>query len=687
MAQWNWTWSNPTPTGSTIYDVWKFSASEFLAVGSGGLIMNSTDGGANWTIIPSGVMRNLYALWFVDTNTGWACGVDGLLLKTTNHGSTWEAIETGAYTLYDLCFVGLNGWACGDNGMVIKTTDGGDNWTSLNTGTTNVLYSISFKSSTEGYVVGSDGTFLKTLNGGGIWGSKSVGTTKDLKCVRLTGSTIWVFGYTAAAYKSTNGGTNWSPMDNGLFGDISSAEVVDANNIWAVGSGGIVYYTSDGGANWNNKNPWVGDIDFGHPTITGDFRYACFSSASSGIICGVNGVIYQTTNYGSAWTPRMNRFTAGNASHITFSDSQHGCLLTDTLFRTINGGATWSKMTYSGEIKHIQLFPDGAGIRLINAVVAIYFETTSNHGASWATNNGVEPSESNCWFVNTSVGYSMGQGGNNVYKTINGGVQWTTLTHDYLDIIAGFSVPDANTVWIVEWSDGSNMVITTNGGDTWNTPTTNLPSNDRSAIFAFDSENAWIGYYNGLLYKTTDGGKNFTEVDPQVNGNSIYDIRFISSSTGFIAAANGYLSVTTDGGSTWNPAVMGNSSWKKIAVASATSVFIAGDGGSLVHGTDGVPTSVEEPRIMFPSGFSLDQNYPNPVGLFTTIKYHIPFNSFVSLKVFDVSGKEVKTLVNEKENSGIHSVTFSPGDLPRGLYLYKLQAGKYSDSKKLLIMK
>lgn len=684
LAQWNWTWCNPTPTGSTIFDVWRFSSTELLAVGTGGLIMKSIDGGASWTITPSGVMRNLYALWFVDTNTGWACGVDGLLLKTTNHGSTWEAIETGAYTLNDICFVGTIGWACGENGMIIKTTDGGDNWTSLNTGTTNSLSSIVFKTASEGYVAGGDGTLLKTLNGGGIWGLKAVGTSNNLTCVRITGSTIFVFGSSSTAYKTTNGGTNWTAVNTGLSGDISSAEVLDANNIWAVGNGGIVFYTSDGGANWNNKNPWIGDIDFGHPTITGSFRYASFSSASSGIICGVNGVIYQTTDNGTIWTPRMNRFTAGNASGITFSDSQHGLLLTDTLFRTANGGTTWTKMENTDGIRHVQLFPDGTGIRFNNAGASPHFETTSNHGETWITNNGIA-SDGNYWFINTSVGYAIPYG-TAFYKTITGGVSWTSLSHDYIDIYAGFSVPEANTIWILEWADGNNLIVSSNGGGIWNTPEANLLPGSRSSIFSFDSENAWVGS-SGMLYKTTDGGDNFTEIDPQVNGNWINSIKFISSTTGFVAATNGYLSVTTDGGATWNPAVMGNSSWTKIAVASATSVFIAGDGGSVVMGTNGVPTSVEEPHIIFPSGFSLDQNYPNPVSLLTTIKYHIPFNSFVSLKVFNLSGKELKTLVNEMQNPGVHSVTFSAGNLPHGLYLFKLQAGKYSSSKKFLIMK
>jgi hypothetical protein len=88
-----------------------------------------------------------------------------------------------------------------------------------------------------------------------------------------------------------------------------------------------------------------------------------------------------------------------------------------------------------------------------------------------------------------------------------------------------------------------------------------------------------------------------------------------------------------------------------------------------------------------PEHFSLEQNYPNPFNPSTTIRYQLPVNGFVTLKVYDVLGREVKTLVSERENAGIHVVGFNATNLPSGVYFYRLQAGTYHDTKKLLLLK
>ena len=85
--------------------------------------------------------------------------------------------------------------------------------------------------------------------------------------------------------------------------------------------------------------------------------------------------------------------------------------------------------------------------------------------------------------------------------------------------------------------------------------------------------------------------------------------------------------------------------------------------------------------------FQLMQNYPNPFNPSTTINYEIPQNSFVTLKVYDVSGKEVKTLVNQSQNSGQYKVQFNAGDLVSGVYVYRLTAGNLVSTRKLILTK
>ncbi len=94
-----------------------------------------------------------------------------------------------------------------------------------------------------------------------------------------------------------------------------------------------------------------------------------------------------------------------------------------------------------------------------------------------------------------------------------------------------------------------------------------------------------------------------------------------------------------------------------------------------------------EEEISANYNFTLDQNFPNPFNPTTTIKYSVPESGFVTLKVYDVLGKEVATLVNESVTAGSHSVNFDAASLASGMYIYKMQAGNFQNVKKMMLMK
>ena len=99
-----------------------------------------------------------------------------------------------------------------------------------------------------------------------------------------------------------------------------------------------------------------------------------------------------------------------------------------------------------------------------------------------------------------------------------------------------------------------------------------------------------------------------------------------------------------------------------------------------------VVTSVEE-KNQLPTTYGLEQNYPNPFNPVTTIKYQIPEQSFVTLKVYDVLGNEIATLLNEEKPIGNYEVEFDASSLSSGIYFYKLQAGSFVETKKMLLLK
>jgi len=99
------------------------------------------------------------------------------------------------------------------------------------------------------------------------------------------------------------------------------------------------------------------------------------------------------------------------------------------------------------------------------------------------------------------------------------------------------------------------------------------------------------------------------------------------------------------------------------------------------------PVSVKDVGDGIPERFLIAQNYPNPFNPSTKIKYQIPELSFVTLKVFDFLGNEIATLVNEEKPVGSYEVNFSATALPSGVYFYRLQAGSFIETKKMVLMK
>jgi hypothetical protein len=112
--------------------------------------------------------------------------------------------------------------------------------------------------------------------------------------------------------------------------------------------------------------------------------------------------------------------------------------------------------------------------------------------------------------------------------------------------------------------------------------------------------------------------------------------------------------------------------------------FDAAIAAGLYSGSPFSEVSAVESNI---KSFNLEQNYPNPFNPSTVIKYELPENSFVTLKIYDALGRELQTLVNEWEQSGSHSVIFRTHNLSSGVYFYRIYAGSFNQTKKMIFLK
>jgi len=208
-----------------------------------------------------------------------------------------------------------------------------------------------------------------------------------------------------------------------------------------------------------------------------------------------------------------------------------------------------------------------------------------------------------------------------------------------------------NTVFFpsdgVGYAANTCIIKTTNGGNSWSPVLTDTQgSHLRSIYFCNENTGFAVGEVSGhgMIYRTTNGGNNW---DTQNTSNKLYDVSFINCSTGFIACQNGYILKTTTGGT----------------------------------------TGIENTSNEVPEKFELYQNYPNPFNPLTKISFDIPIKSYTKIVVYDVTGREVTTLVNEELQTGKYEVTFNAANLASGVYLYTVTAGDFIAVKKMVLLK
>jgi hypothetical protein len=105
----------------------------------------------------------------------------------------------------------------------------------------------------------------------------------------------------------------------------------------------------------------------------------------------------------------------------------------------------------------------------------------------------------------------------------------------------------------------------------------------------------------------------------------------------------------------------------------------------LISDIQGRPTAFNE--VLQPKTYALTQNYPNPFNPSTTIEYSVPENAYVSLKIFDMTGREISTLVSKQQETGTYIVNWNASNLSSGVYFYRLDAGNFTATKKMMLVK
>jgi photosystem II stability/assembly factor-like uncharacterized protein len=237
-----------------------------------------------------------------------------------------------------------------------------------------------------------------------------------------------------------------------------------------------------------------------------------------------------------------------------------------------------------------------------------------------------------------------------------------------------------NSLYDISFIDSDNGTIvgyqgtilrTTDGGTNWITQSSGT-SEHLSGVCFTDSENGTVvGGPGGIILRTTDGGTTWITQSSGLPEGLNY-ISFTDSDNGTVVGQNGTILRTTDGGTNW----LAQSSWRTtnlsgVSFTDSINGTAVGENGIILRTTDGGVTFIEdEISSSQPEDFLLSQNYPNPFNPKTKIIYEIPEISSVTLKIYDVLGNEIATLINEEKPAGVYEVEFNGTGLSnRDLFL------------------
>jgi hypothetical protein len=191
----------------------------------------------------------------------------------------------------------------------------------------------------------------------------------------------------------------------------------------------------------------------------------------------------------------------------------------------------------------------------------------------------------------------------------------------------------------------------------------------------------------GQAVLTTNGGNNWIPLSTNIN-TSLYKIKLFNNNVAYITGMNGTFLKTSNGGANWGKSFVNtDNTLYSLYFNDINSGYIVGASGTILRTTNGGNLTFLNNSVANINSFYLYQNFPNPFNPTTNIEFSLPEKSMVKLKVFDITGKLITELVNENLSAGKFRYDFYGGDLSSGLYFYKLETEKFSQTKRMILIK
>ena len=537
------------------------------------------------------------------------------LFRSANGGSTWQPATTGL-PVDDVRAVAVHptqsdvAWAGTAGRGVWKTTNGGQLWTDASSGMGNVtIYGIAVDPATPTtlYAASNPGVY-KSTDGGATWAASYSGITSTwvqaIAVAPQSPATVYAGTRTGGVFKSTDGGATWNPANTGvtvLNVQALAVDPTDASKVYA-GTGevftGGVYYSTDAGATWSLGT------GLSIPTIRG---IAIDPVTPATLYAGTPLSLYRSTNGGATWSPLGN--TAGVTANKGFltvaadpTTSGRVYAATDgaDVMRTTDGGTTWTAADVSLVATQVLSLTTASGNAVIAGTGGCEVFRSVDAAASWTRTNSI----GNVYDVfalatapsNPSVIYSGGAFAT-FYRSVDGGISWTVPTSPGFGELhaIGVEAGNANVVYVGLTSSGG-IRKSTDGGATWAAANAGLPTSVVVYAIATDPVTPATLYASvgGTVYKSVDAGTSWTSASSGLaSGALALAIDPAAPATVYAGTGGSGVYKSVDGGASWSPAAtgMGAVTIRSLALDPAhPGTLIAGGTSGVFRSTDGAVT-------------------------------------------------------------------------------------------------
>jgi photosystem II stability/assembly factor-like uncharacterized protein len=566
--------------------------------------------------------------------------------RTTDNGATWNQVNNGLTAFQVQCFAvkGTDIFAGVEGGGVFRSTDNGTTWVYASAGLPSDS-PISLAVNGNDVYVGlwAFGIYTSPDDGQG-WLMFGPSPINYVQAMVFNGSKMYIAG--GDVFVTSNSGTDWTDLsDNGIpmATNIQSLAFIGGNLVAgdnAVNSSSGVYLSTNEGVNWTHNN-------YGVP----NFCTEAIDARNGVIVTGTCGGAFMSTDDGGTWEAAVlhGDHEWADFSAISFRDNnyvfagdENGYVYVSTdggdeftLKTQIEDGANVTSFAYISTYVFASTKPYAAGVA--GGVYISY-----DNGETWtAVNNGLPTLADTNTVVSSLavIGNNLFAGtGHGVYRSRDNGTSWSKVNNG-LTAIWVYALAVKGTE-LFAGTFGQGVFRSNNYGDSW--IHTSLDKDITS--FTVADTSLFAGTWSEGIYRLINADSTWRYVGlPGV---------YVTS----MAANNGYLYAATSNNNIW-----------KALLSQLTDVSNNGN-ITLIN-------------------FNLSQNFPNPFNPSTTIQYSIGSLQHVTLKVYDILGREVATLVNEEKPAGEYIVKFDAAGLSSGIYIYRIRTDSYSETRKMILMR